>query len=81
MTCTSDVIDTSRNGNGSNGEWRNPRGRALGEQPRFVDDATALDALLWVKLPGESDGACNGGPAAGTWWQEFALELAANASW
>jgi cellulase/cellobiase CelA1 len=75
------VIDTSRNGNGSNGEWCNPRGRALGEQPRLVDDATALDALLWVKLPGESDGACNGGPAAGQWWQEIALELAANASW
>ncbi|WP_036969716.1 glycoside hydrolase family 6 protein [Promicromonospora kroppenstedtii] len=75
------VIDTSRNGNGSNGEWCNPRGRALGERPRFVDDATALDALLWVKLPGESDGACNGGPAAGAWWQEIALELAANASW
>ncbi|WP_129787462.1 glycoside hydrolase family 6 protein [Promicromonospora panici] len=75
------VIDTSRNGNGSNGEWCNPRGRALGEQPRFVDDGTALDALLWVKLPGESDGACNGGPAAGQWWQEIALELAANAHW
>lgn len=75
------VIDTSRNGNGSNGEWCNPRGRALGEQPRFVDDSTSLDALLWVKLPGESDGACNGGPAAGAWWQEIALELAANASW
>lgn len=75
------VIDTSRNGNGSNGEWCNPRGRALGDQPRFVDDATSLDALLWVKLPGESDGACNGGPAAGQWWQEIALELAANAHW
>lgn len=75
------VIDTSRNGNGSNGQWCNPRGRALGERPRFVEDGTALDALLWVKLPGESDGACNGGPAAGQWWQEIALELAANARW
>ena len=75
------VIDTSRNGNGSNGEWCNPRGRALGEPPRLVDDGTRLDALLWIKLPGESDGECNGGPAAGAWWQEIALELAANASW
>ncbi|MFI2105668.1 glycoside hydrolase family 6 protein [Isoptericola sp. NPDC019693] len=75
------VVDTSRNGNGSNGEWCNPRGRALGERPAAVDDGTALDALLWVKLPGESDGACNGGPAAGAWWQEIALELARNASW
>lgn len=73
------VVDTSRNGNGSNGEWCNPRGRALGDQPRVVDDATALDALLWVKLPGESDGTCNGGPAAGAWFQEIALELARNA--
>lgn len=74
------VIDTSRNGNGSNGEWCNPRGRALGDKPRLVNDSTGLDALLWVKLPGESDGTCNGGPAAGQWWQEIALELAANAA-
>ncbi|MEL7977558.1 glycoside hydrolase family 6 protein [Isoptericola sp. F-RaC21] len=75
------VVDTSRNGNGSNGEWCNPRGRALGERPAVVDDGSHLDALLWVKLPGESDGTCNGGPAAGAWWQEIALELARNASW
>ncbi|CAM5784397.1 glycoside hydrolase family 6 protein [Cellulomonas persica] len=74
------VVDTSRNGNGSNGEWCNPRGRALGDAPRLVDDGTALDALLWVKAPGESDGACNGGPEAGRWWQEIALELARNAA-
>lgn len=73
------VIDVSRNGNGSNGEWCNPRGRALGEAPRLVDDGTHLDALLWVKLPGESDGPCNGGPAAGEWFEEIALELARNA--
>ncbi len=74
------VIDTSRNGNGSNGEWCNPRGRALGERPARVGSG-GLDALLWVKLPGESDGACNGGPAAGQWWQEIALEMARNARW
>lgn len=73
------VVDTSRNGNGSNGEWCNPRGRALGEAPVLVDDGTHLDALLWVKAPGESDGTCNGGPAAGAWWQDVALELARNA--
>ncbi|MFI2754139.1 glycoside hydrolase family 6 protein [Cellulomonas sp. P22] len=74
------VIDTSRNGNGSNGEWCNPRGRALGERPTAVGSG-GLDALLWVKLPGESDGTCNGGPAAGRWWQEIALEMARNAKW
>ncbi|KQY24009.1 endoglucanase [Cellulomonas sp. Root485] len=75
------VIDTSRNGNGSNGEWCNPRGRALGEKPTLVNDGSGLEALLWVKLPGESDGTCNGGPSAGAWYQEIALELARNATW
>ncbi|MBO0609533.1 glycoside hydrolase family 6 protein [Myceligenerans salitolerans] len=75
------VIDTSRNGNGPGSDWCNPSGRALGERPTLVDDGTNLDALLWVKLPGESDGECNGGPAAGAWWQEMALELARNAAW
>ncbi|MEZ0447171.1 glycoside hydrolase family 6 protein [Cellulomonas sp. ICMP 17802] len=75
------VIDTSRNGNGSNGEWCNPRGRALGERPTLVNDGSGLDALLWVKLPGESDGTCNGGPAAGAWFPDIALELARNAAW
>ncbi len=75
------VVDTSRNGNGSNGEWCNPRGRALGDRPTLVNDGSGLDALLWVKLPGESDGTCNGGPAAGAWFQDIALELARNAHW
>lgn len=70
------VVDTSRNGNGPGDDWCNPPGRALGEAPRLVDDGTALDALLWVKAPGESDGTCRGGPAAGEWWPEAARELA-----
>ncbi|MFT4122746.1 MAG: glycoside hydrolase family 6 protein [Microbacteriaceae bacterium] len=69
------VIDTSRNGNGSNGEWCNPSGRALGEEPAATDDVDGHDANLWVKVPGESDGTCNGGPEAGQWWAEMALEL------
>jgi endoglucanase len=75
------VIDTGRNGKGSNGEWCNPSGRALGAAPAVVTKAGNLDAQLWIKPPGESDGTCNGGPAAGTWWPENALELAANAGW
>jgi endoglucanase len=74
------VIDTSRNGNGGNGQWCNPSGRALGERPTLVGKGS-VDAYLWVKLPGESDGACNGGPAAGVWFQSMALELARNAQW
>ena len=34
-----------------------------------------LDAYLWVKAPGESDGTCNGGPYAGAWWPDYALRL------
>jgi endoglucanase len=75
------VIDTSRNGNGSNGDWCNPPGRALGATPAATKSGSAQDATLWVKPPGESDGPCNGGPAAGEWWNANALELAANAGW
>lgn len=69
------VIDTSRNGSGSNGEWCNPSGRTVGQQP-LTARAEHLDANLWVKAPGESDGACNGGPLAGVWWPEQAVQLA-----
>lgn len=75
------VIDTSRNGQGPdpNAEWCNPSGRGLGEKPRFVQDSSSLDAYLWIKKPGESDGTCNGGPSAGTWWPEYAIGLAERA--
>lgn len=73
------VIDTSRNGLGANGEWCNPSGRALGNAPTVNAGAALVDAYLWIKIPGESDGACNGGPAAGTWWAEYALGLAQRA--
>jgi cellulase/cellobiase CelA1 len=72
------VIDTSRNGQGPNGEWCNPRGRGLGKRPAIVLSGK-LDAYLWVKVPGESDGGCNGGPSAGTWWPDYAQELIRNA--
>lgn len=75
------VVDTSRNGNGSNGEWCNPSGRALGEKPTTSTGNSLVDAYLWVKAPGESDGQCNGGPSAGTWWQEYAKGLATLAHW
>ncbi|MCU1403744.1 MAG: cellobiohydrolase [Glaciihabitans sp.] len=69
------VVDTSRNGNGSNGDWCNPSGRALGDIPGAVTDTTSHVANLWIKNPGESDGRCNGGPAAGQWWNDGALAL------
>ena len=73
------VVDTSRNGNGSNGEWCNPSGRALGAQPTTTPNRGNAHALLWIKRPGESDGPCNGGPNAGAWWPEYALGLAERA--
>ena len=75
------VIDTSRNGLGSNGEWCNPSGRALGQQPTTHTGEALVDAYLWIKVPGESDGTCNGGPSAGTWWSEYALGLSSRSSW
>jgi endoglucanase len=74
------VTDTSRNGAGSNGQWCNPEGRALGREPAAVDKGP-LDAYLWVKPPGESDGTCGGGPPAGTFWPERAVALARAAGW
>jgi endoglucanase len=75
------VIDTSRNGNGPTADnaWCNPRGRAIGMRPQVVMDQPGVDAYLWTKKPGESDGACNGGPAAGQFWLDVAKELVENA--
>ncbi|MBT1676081.1 glycoside hydrolase family 6 protein [Curtobacterium aurantiacum] len=73
------VIDTSRNGQGWRGTWCNGPGAGLGTSPRVVSDGTALDALLWVKTPGASDGTCNGAPAAGKWFSTYAQALVANA--
>jgi endoglucanase len=71
------IIDTSRNGiPGSDPQrWCNPRGRALGVAPTTNTGHPLIDAFLWVKPPGESDGTCGGGPAAGSWWSTYALEL------
>lgn len=76
------VIDTGRNGAGPapGDAWCNPPGRALGDPPGAQPDDPLVDALLWVKRPGESDGTCNGGPPAGTWWPEEALRLARGAA-
>jgi endoglucanase len=97
------VIDTSRNGvgpwsppahpAGDAQDWCNPPGRGLGLRPTANTGQALLDAYLWVKIPGESDGLCyrwTSGPldpargmqdpAAGQWFPEMALELAHNAN-
>ncbi|MEV8134470.1 glycoside hydrolase family 6 protein [Microbacterium aurantiacum] len=69
------VIDTSRNGAPHTGsEWCNVPGLRVGvPSGTWGDDV--VDANLWIKPPGESDGTCNGGPPAGAWWPEAAVEL------
>lgn len=99
------VIDTSRNGQGpwippadhpagDPQDWCNPPDRGLGLRPTANTGLTLVDAYLWVKIPGESDGQCNRwaapgspdpvrgitDPAAGQWFPEMALELVHNAN-
>lgn len=76
------VVDTSRNGVGPDGgNWCNPSGRALGAKPTTQTGNSLVDAFLWLKRPGESDGACNGGPSAGVWWADAALGMAQRAGY
>lgn len=74
------VIDTSRNGLGptEDNEWCNPPERALGVNPTTTTPYDLVDAFLWVKVPGESDEACNGGPSEGVFWKEYAVDLVKN---
>jgi endoglucanase len=76
------VIDTSRNGNGparrgrGDRHWCNPPGRRIGHVPTLRTGKDLVDAYLWVKRPGESDGACGGGaPPAGQWYPAYARSL------
>jgi endoglucanase len=79
------VIDTSRNGVGpapdSELNWCNPGGRALGTPPTTATGGAHADAYLWIKRPGESDGSCNkGDPPAGTFVNQYAIDLAHSTS-
>ncbi|MEV4229306.1 glycoside hydrolase family 6 protein [Streptomyces bobili] len=68
------VVDTSRNGNGSNGQWCNPSGRRIGTPTRLGGGA---EMLLWIKVPGESDGNCGvgTGSSAGQFLPEVAYKM------
>ncbi|WP_328513325.1 glycoside hydrolase family 6 protein [Streptomyces mirabilis] len=68
------VVDTSRNGNGSNGQWCNPSGRRIGSPTRLGGGA---EMLLWIKVPGESDGNCGAGTgsSAGQFLPEVAYKM------
>jgi len=43
------------------GNWCNPSGAGIGERPRAAP-ATGIDAYVWVKPPGESDGSSSAIP-------------------
>jgi endoglucanase len=77
------VIDTSRNGTGGNvtGFTCNPSNAAFGSLPTVNTGDSVNDALLWIKIPWESDAPCNGAPDAGVVYWSYALQLAANAGW
>jgi len=99
------VTDTSRNGQGrwvppsdapagDPQDWCDPPGRGVGFRPSTDTSSALIDAYLWIKIPGESDGQCNRwspagspdpvrgvlDPAAGVWFPDMALELAKNAN-
>jgi endoglucanase len=95
------VVDTSRNGQGpwvptvtypDAQDWCNPPGRGVGDRPKVkpVAGNDLVDAYLWIKTPGQSDGQCSRGtggttdpewggitdPAAGAWFPQQARQLA-----
>ena len=57
---------------GSN--WCNPPDRLIGDPGGTYGD-DVVDTNLWIKPPGESDGECNGGPIAGAFWPNAAVDL------
>ncbi|HKD99109.1 MAG TPA: glycoside hydrolase family 6 protein [Micromonosporaceae bacterium] len=93
------VVDASRNGQGpwtppagvypDPQDWCNPPLRGVGTRPTAATGSALLDAYLWVKVAGESDGSCTRGtagpgdpeyggsvdPAAGVWWPAQATSL------
>ncbi len=77
------VIDTSRNGARTRPQsWCNPPGQAVGALPGTPPGDRDVDALLWIKDPGESDGAC--GPdqrPAGQFAPAAGTQLMRNAGW
>ncbi|GAA1524683.1 glycoside hydrolase family 6 protein [Actinomadura kijaniata] len=69
------VVDTSRNGKGGRpGDWCNPAGAKLGTVSQMGGGA---EMLLWVKVPGDSDGKCGVAPntPAGQFSPDLAMRL------
>ncbi len=51
----------------SGGSWCNPPARGLGTHPTANTGVSLLDAYLWVKTPGQSDGTCDAAGGARAW--------------
>ena len=51
----------------ANGSWCNPPGEGLGLRPTTSTGVPLLDAYLWVKTPGQSDGQCDAAGGARAW--------------
>jgi endoglucanase len=56
------VVATLQSGN-----WCNPPGAGVGLRPTANTGTPLLDAYLWVKIPGESDGQCSAAGGARAW--------------
>ncbi|KAL2158310.1 hypothetical protein VTH06DRAFT_4631 [Thermothelomyces fergusii] len=63
------------------GEWCNVAPAGFGPAPTTEVDNPVVDAIVWVKPGGESDGECGlaGAPRAGQWFDEYAQMLVENA--
>ena len=51
----------------ANGSYCNPPGRGLGYRPTANTGYPLGDAILWIKTPGQSDGACDAQGGARSW--------------
>ncbi|TDU01831.1 endoglucanase [Streptomyces sp. 846.5] len=49
------------------GNWCNPTGAGLGVRPTTSTGVSLLDADLWVKTPGQSDGQCDAAGGVRAW--------------
>ena len=58
----------------------NPPGRGAGIPTTTDTGSPAIDAFVWVHVPGTSSGTCNGGTPSGTFWLARALTEARNAN-
>ena len=59
---TDSVVASLKSGN-----WCNPPGAGLGLRPSVNTGTALLDATLWIKVPGESDGSCDSAGGARAW--------------